>query len=642
MKTKSLTGILCCILTLLISLSIVPARASCHEYTVGEVQSLIDGIASYKLNESGSGNIQDWINGSLTSGAGTLSEWYIIALSQDGQRDFSSYEKALRNYLDTQNVPNATSRQKYALALIAAGSGSPYISDILDGSLGQQGIMSWIYGLHILNNGYTCSVCNTDQAVAQILSMQYPDGGWAIFGDYGDIDVTAMVIQALAPHYPYHQDVHDSVERGLDFLSQRQKDNGGYESFGTPNPESTAQVLAAVSALGIDCQKDSRFIKNDNTLIDGITAYRLPDGSFCHMAGGGFNETATTQAFYSLIAYKRMTEGKQSLYLFDNRQPQEAPAPETTTQAAAPVQTTRQGSSGGGAVTTAPAKNAAGTQSTTVTSTAVSSGVTSSSASEKASGLSVSTTVISSSAEGVSTTVLLSMYLDTETSVTTAPTEKIMADPGKPGGYKPVAVIIMISLGAAVSLVLFAAKKRNIRNFIFVAVITAAGVCVLLFTDIRTKDDYYNGSQKEKSSAVGTVTLEIRCDTIAGKTDKNYIPEDGVILAPTEFDIEEGDTVYDILTEAARSYNIQIDNKGSSGSAHGLVYIAGINYIYEFDYGDLSGWVYHVNGITPSRNCGEYVLSDGDEVQWLYTCELGHDLNEIYESDIISGEVTSQ
>ena len=110
-----------------------------------------------------------------------------------------------------------------------------------------------------------------------------------------------------------------------------------------------------------------------------------------------------------------------------------------------------------------------------------------------------------------------------------------------------------------------------------------------------------------------------------------HIPEDGVILAPTAFDIESGDTVFDILTEAAQTYGIQVENKGSAGSSHGMVYISGINYIYEFDFGDLSGWVYHVNGITPSRNCGEYVLSDGDRIEWLYTCEVGHDLNEVYE-----------
>ncbi|MBQ1339454.1 MAG: DUF4430 domain-containing protein, partial [Ruminococcus sp.] len=96
---------------------------------------------------------------------------------------------------------------------------------------------------------------------------------------------------------------------------------------------------------------------------------------------------------------------------------------------------------------------------------------------------------------------------------------------------------------------------------------------------------------------MGTVTLSIRCDNIAGKSDSDYIPDDGIILDETEFDLEDGETVFDILTEASRTYRIQVENKGSAGGAHGMVYIAGINYIYEMDFGDLSGWVYHVNGI---------------------------------------------
>ena len=83
-----------------------------------------------------------------------------------------------------------------------------------------------------------------------------------------------------------------------------------------------------------------------------------------------------------------------------------------------------------------------------------------------------------------------------------------------------------------------------------------------------------------------------------------------------------GDSVYDILIEAARKYNIQMENNGSAD----MVYISGINYLYEFDFGDLSGWVYHVNGIAPSVGCGEYVLSDGDTIEWLYTCNLGNDI----------------
>ncbi|MBP1548367.1 MAG: DUF4430 domain-containing protein, partial [Oscillospiraceae bacterium] len=97
-----------------------------------------------------------------------------------------------------------------------------------------------------------------------------------------------------------------------------------------------------------------------------------------------------------------------------------------------------------------------------------------------------------------------------------------------------------------------------------------------------------------------------------------YIPENGVILAETEYAFEAGETVYDILVEACRANNIQTEFSGG--------YISGINYIYEFDYGELSGWMYFVNGDEASVGCDSYTLSDGDKVQWIYSLEMGNDL----------------
>ena len=192
-------------------------------------------------------------------------------------------------------------------------------------------------------------------------------------------------------------------------------------------------------------------------------------------------------------------------------------------------------------------------------------------------------------------------------------------------------MIIIIIIGGAgiIALIIFILGKRNRKNYLFIINIAGVAIGVVLLLDIQSADDYYSGDKKHKDNIAGTVTMEIRCDTIAGKAE--HIPADGVILPPTAFDFESGETVFDILTEAAQTYSIQIENRGSAGSSHGMVYIAGINYIYEYDFGDLSGWVYHVNGISPSRGCGEYELSDGDRIEWLYTCEIGHDLNEVYE-----------
>ena len=57
-----------------------------------------------------------------------------------------------------------------------------------------------------------------------------------------------------------------------------------------------------------------------------------------------------------------------------------------------------------------------------------------------------------------------------------------------------------------------------------------------------------------------------------------------------------------------------------------MAYVNGINYLYEYAYGELSGWIYSVNAVTPSIGCGSYILEDGDEVLWQYTTDLGEDL----------------
>lgn len=593
---------------MILSLYIVPFNAECSDHTVGEVDDLIGGIVSYKLGQAGAGSTEEWLGNGIAEGAGTATDWYALTLSQCGYTDLSAYERSLTEYIGSNNISSATSREKYALALCAAGSDSSYISDILDSSIGEQGMMSWIYGLHILNNGYTCSRFTAESVVDTILSMQYPDGGWALFGDYGDIDVTAMTVQALAPYYHSKSCVRDSVDRAVDFMSRKQLDSGCYQSFGSLNPESTAQVLTAVSALGIDCRYDERFIKNGNDLIDGIVHFRLPDGSFSHTEGGETNETATVQAYYSFVAFRRMTEGKSPLLILDNRRNKEAPQPQTEAPA--------QGDTDDVTTAAASTVTAAEEKQTSTAKTAVTTSVSAS----KAAGTQTAATAVSSSS-------------DTETAAVTSAHAAEIRDEEQvsKGSYKPKVIIIIICSAAVLSLILLIIGKRSFKNFIFIGIIAGAAVILVLVTDISSPEEYYSGNKKVKGNAVGTVTMEIRCDTIAGRSESEHIPADGVILPPTAFDFEAGETVFDILTEAAQTYGIQVENKGSAGSAHGMVYISGINYIYEYDFGDLSGWVYHVNGIAPSRSCGEYELSDGDRIEWLYTCEIGHDLDEVYE-----------
>lgn len=584
---------------LIFSLFAVPVTTAAADHTVGELQSVIDDITDFKVKESGCKSLDEWVKTELPKGVGVNSEWYAIALSQNGYTDFSVYESALLSYIDSNNIPSASSRERLAAALCAVGSSSEHITELLENSIDKQGIMSRIFGLHLINNGYTCQY-SADSIIEKLLSMQLGDGGWSVYGQYGDVDVTAMTVQALSP-YILQKNVKNAVESALAFLSKRQQADGGFSSMGNANPESAAQVLTALSALKIDCLKDERFIKNGSTVIDGILKYRLPDGSFRHTENGDFSDTSTVQALYSLTAYLRMTENKGSLWIFDNRR---IPQAQTT---ALPV-----------SVTTT-VKNEA--QLTTVSQT-VSSASASSSESAHTTGTSTSAATKNSSAETTLVTTVSAAAGTAEATSAAAVSEK--PESKKNPGYKPISVIVIIGAAAIISLVLFVIGKRSLKNFIAVGIIAALGIAIVLMTDIKTPEEYYGGERSPKENAVGTVTMTIRCDTVAGKAD--HIPGDGIILPATEFEIEDGDTIMDILREAAQTYRIQLDSDGNG-------YISGIASVYEFDFGDLSGWIYRVNGKGASVGCNQYKLSDGDTVEWIYTCELGRDIEEDYSDE---------
>lgn len=623
MRNKAVSLILAC----LVIICSVCGMSTAGINTVSEVQYLADGIISYK---TGGQSVQDWISTYFPSNPDSV-EWYALALSQNGDFDFSAYRTALEGYVESENIVSATARQKYALTLCALGSNSDYIRQTAENSIGQLGVMSYIYGLHLLNNNCTAGV-STEETVNTLLSMQLSDGGWAVIGDYGDVDVTAMALTALASARQY-SGAEEAVQRGIEFLSQKQLDDGGFKTMGAENPESSCQVITALSALGIDCLSDPRFIKNDNTVFDAVCIFRLDDGTFCHALGTGTNETATVQAYYSFVAYLRMSRGQGSLFVFDHKSVQqeqeiiEVPEPvaevkESTGERSevSEIQEesveSEQESNGGNyeeqpeiAVTTAvttvkapaePYSETSVSSACTSVSTAVSSAVTSVSSS-----LTVSETQLSESTASSSTTVLSA----------TAETD------GKKGGYKKTAVIAVILTGTAVGAVMFLLKKRNPKSYIPLIIVTSVSVAVILLTDIQSKEDYYK--KPEKSSVTGTVTMTIRCDTVAEKAGI-----DPVILDVTEFPVEDGDTVFDVLTDACKTYGIQAENTGSAGNAHGMVYISGINNLYEFDWGELSGWMYFVNGEECSVGCGNYVLKDGDSIQWLYTCEIGNDLEQ--------------
>ena len=473
---------------------------------------------------AGGAPIQEWLDGELAQSVGTALDNYALCMVRAGvEADYSKYIEAAAAKLEA-GISNASTRQRTALALIACGAPDRVPADTVDESAGKLGVMSWILALHLVLNGAPSEQWTAEAIVEQLLGMQLEDGGWKVTGEVGDVDVTAMCLQALAYCGIESAELEAAVERGLALISSRQLENGGFANMGNENAESSAQVLIALASLGID-PSDPRFVKDDHTPLDAMMAHRLPSGGFSHLGDGEESATATAQSLQALIALERIGE---AFYDFSHSE---------------------------GAAT--PAESA-----------------------------------------------------PSPLSASQFPAWKRWA---------------LIGIGAFVLAgVVFALTRRRgrIKQLAFVLILAAVALAAVCLIHVDSAEDYYNSDALTESAADGHVTLTIRCDSVAGRADDGTTPEDGVILPTTEIPFSDGETVYDALTVAIRASGLQMEHTGEGE----LVYINGINNLYEFAYGELSGWLYFVNGVRHSTGCGSYKLSDGDEILWQYTTELGEDL----------------
>ena len=175
------------------------------------------------------------------------------------------------------------------------------------------------------------------------------------------------------------------------------------------------------------------------------------------------------------------------------------------------------------------------------------------------------------------------------------------------------------------------------KDLFAIAIVVFVLIFVFSGTKIQTVDEYYLTHIDDITEDSETIYLTIRCDTILDNWNdldpalkyEKYVPSDGVILMRTEYVLRPGDTVYDVLDRAVRHNQIQMECIYSQN--YGSVYVQGINHLYEFSCGELSGWMYMVNGEFPNYGCSKYELKDGDEIIWCYTCDLGRDVGCYWE-----------
>ena len=264
-------------------------------------------------------------------------EWAVIGLSRAGllsEEAAQNYKISAEDYVKQAGSvrlhhAKSTENSRTILGLTAAGYDAANVAgvDLTAGLtdmayLRAQGINGPIWALIALDcHGYDIPQCaggeeqtTREGLVAEILADQCSDGGWALIGDASDVDLTAMAVTALVP-YLEKSDVKAAVERALTFLSDAQQDDGGFISWETVNSESCAQVVVALTALGIDPAADSRFIKNGVSPLDNLCTFACEGGGFRHSDEQTEPDgMATEQGFYALVAYDRFQQGMPRLF----------------------------------------------------------------------------------------------------------------------------------------------------------------------------------------------------------------------------------------------------------------------------------------------------------------------------------------
>ncbi|PIC87146.1 hypothetical protein CSV72_03990 [Sporosarcina sp. P20a] len=307
----------------------------------------------------------------LAHAGNTNGDWYPVGLGRIGYPDdYQAYLAVIKNNVieryktkDQLSDMKATEWHRISLAILAAGGDPTAVGDsnlIADGtynrglktSLGAQGINGWIWGLITLDSMRYKVPDDADmtriEIIKEIISLQLEDGGFSFYQDEAETDMTAMAIQALAPYYQSTEEftytqkdtgenvtktIHTIVDEALEKLSDMQTSTGGFSTLDDDNVESAAQVLVALTSLGIHPDEDERFKKGDHSLLDFIMDFQMEDGGFVHAKTYNAdnpsslpdesNSMASEQVLYALVSLYRLENGYRTMYDFRPENPQE-------------------------------------------------------------------------------------------------------------------------------------------------------------------------------------------------------------------------------------------------------------------------------------------------------------------------------
>lgn len=266
-------------------------------------------------------------------------EWMVLGLARSG-REVPNVDAYYQNVVAAVqeaiakprndgrlDATKSTENSRLILALTAIGKdpsnvgGYNLFKDLGDMKyVTYQGTNGPAFALLALDSGnyepYAGGDVTREALITKLVELQMSSGGWYISDSnkVADIDMTAMVVQALAPYYDTNESAKTSVDKALAWLLNQQNSDG---SFGSTS-ETNAQIVVMLCALNRDPSSDSQFTKDGKSPLDVLCSYYDSNGNFKHSLTGSTTEHSpqmtNEQAFYALVAFNRLKNGQTFLY----------------------------------------------------------------------------------------------------------------------------------------------------------------------------------------------------------------------------------------------------------------------------------------------------------------------------------------
>ena len=411
-----------------------------------------------------------------------------------------------------------------------------------------------------------------DGLITYLLSRQKAEynGAWDINDENtgANLDATAMALTALVP-YKDRADVAAAIEKGIAYLANAQSSiNGGYGS-----PEADAQVITALSALGIDCRTDSRFVKSGNNPVTSMLRYQLASGGFKHeLSDSSENQMSTEQAAYALVAYWRFDTSRNRLYDMSDAQ---SMLPDASDAQAVIDMIDALGT----------VKNCR--RSTYLDLKAIESAYSKLSPEQQK----LVTNYDEYQAQLSRFNTLLKSYIDDKIDKLGDYYLSLDEDRFTKDQWRKITAA-------------YRDGQKNIRAAEYAEEADAA-----YNEAIDLIDKYVSSNTIE-------VSFRLIGDFVHGGTGHDtYV----TWIETTEYELPADSTVYDLFIEAISDAGLS--QRGASGGYVSEIKapsVLGGYWLGEFDNGSGSGWMYTVNGKHPDVGLGDYDLGEGDSVIWHY------------------------